>query len=68
MMLLYLTAGKQTVTGIMVMMGCFIGDMEKETHLAQPSQLVIQLVVVSTMQRKNSFSREIVDSPLEWKF
>lgn len=66
-MFLYPTAGKLTVMDIMVMMDCFIGDMEKERHLARPIQLVIQLVVVSTMLHKNSFSRKLVNTPYHFK-
>lgn len=61
MMFLSLAGGKQIVVDIMVMMDSFIGDMEKERHSARPTLPVIQLVVVSTMLCRNSFSRKILD-------
>lgn len=59
MMLLDLAAGKLTVVDIMVMMDSFIVDMVKERHLVRLTLPVIQLVAVSTMQCKSSFSRKI---------
>lgn len=61
------TVGNQTVMDIVVMMGCFIMDLERESHLVQQTQPVIQstvpviqLVVVSTTLHKNSFSRKMI--------
>lgn len=61
------TVGKQILTDIVVMMGCFIVGVERENRLIQctqlviqSTQLVIQLAVVSTTLHKNSFSRKMV--------
>lgn len=52
------TGGKQTVMDITGMMDSYIVGMERERVSAQHIQLVIRLVVVSTMLLRNSFSRK----------
>lgn len=58
-MLLGLAAGKQTVVDITVMTDSCTVDMEKVRHSARLLQLEIQLVEVSTMLCRSSFSRKI---------
>lgn len=50
--------GKPTVMDIMGMMDSYIVGMERERVSARHIQLVIRLVVVSTMLLRNSFSRK----------